>query len=107
MPAKTCDVSAFTCTSAGIDLGSDAGSWRLRAKENVGPIADWVPISDLNWSIAARHSTRAAEIEAVLNSSAHRWVMPATSNEKIASHAAMNRSVLFPKASPPGENPVS
>jgi hypothetical protein len=46
IPVKICEVTAFSCTSAGIERGSNAGSRRWPEKVKSGATAGWVPISD-------------------------------------------------------------
>jgi len=57
MPVKIGEVTALSCTSAGVDRGSAAGTrcWLTKAKS--GPRAGTVPSSARVWSSAARHST--------------------------------------------------
>ena len=46
IPVKICEVTAFSCTSAGIDRGSNAGRRRRPENVNAGTTAGWVPISE-------------------------------------------------------------
>jgi hypothetical protein len=67
MPLKICEVTPLSCTSAGIDLGSKALTWRRLAKAKLEAAAGAASSSERSWSITARHSTRTAEIEGVWN----------------------------------------
>src|SRR5882762_2449959 len=79
MPGKIGDVTAFNCTSAGVERGSDGQTRRCPENVNADATDGWVLISDLSASSTARHSTRTEEIAGVLNSSAARQVLPAIS----------------------------
>jgi hypothetical protein len=46
IPVKICDVTAFSCTRAGMDRGSNPGGRRRPKKVNAGATAGWVPISN-------------------------------------------------------------
>ncbi|WP_430649188.1 hypothetical protein [Bradyrhizobium viridifuturi] len=70
MPGNSGEVSAFSCTSAGMVRGSEAGTRRCAAKLKLEAMAGRVAISCRSWSSTERHSTRMAEIEGVRNSSA-------------------------------------
>ena len=46
IPANIAELIAFSCTSAGVERGSHAGTRRWLAKVKVEAIAGWVLISD-------------------------------------------------------------
>src|SRR5262245_16298749 len=70
MPRKISEVTALSCTKAGNERGSEAGTRRWLAKLKRDAMAGRALISWRNWSSTPRHSTRMAEIDGVLNSSA-------------------------------------
>ena len=101
MPVKICDVAALSCTSAGVERGSNAGNRRWPENVKADATAGCALISDRNSSRTARHSTRAAEIAGVLNSSALTPAATAGSRRKDASRCVTNRSALVPKCVAP------
>ena len=46
MPGKIGEVTAFSCTSAGVERGSQPGTRRWLAKVKADAIAGWVLISE-------------------------------------------------------------
>ena len=69
-------------------------------------IAGWVLISERSWSSTARHSTRMAEIEGVLNASAEAPIAVTGSKQKAASQRVSKRTAFVLNASPPGACPA-
>jgi hypothetical protein len=55
----------LSCSSAGIDRGSEAGTRRCSAKVKSEATAGTAPISLRIWSSTARHSTWTTEIAGV------------------------------------------
>src|SRR5258705_10827293 len=88
MPGKICDVTAFNCTSAGVERGSDGQTRRWPENVNAETTDGWALISDRSASSTARHSTRTAEIAGVLNSSAARQALPAINASSEANRRA-------------------
>ena len=48
IPVKICEVTAFNCSSAGVERGSYAGSRRWPENVKADATAGWVLISDLS-----------------------------------------------------------
>src|SRR5258705_11297573 len=92
MPGKICDVTAFNCTSAGVERGSDGQTRRWPENVNADVTDGWALISDRSASSTARHSTRTEEIAGVLNSSAARHAVPALNARTQANRRAPNRN---------------
>ena len=98
---------AFSCTSAGVERGSHAGTRRWPANVNREAIAGWVAISVRSRSRTARHSTRTAVIDGVLNSSAAAPVNPAGSKQRAASQRLSKRTAIVFNAIAPRRAPYS
>src|ERR1700710_2181803 len=90
MPENISDVTAFNCTSAGVERGSEGQARRWPENVNVDATDGWVLISDRSASSTARHSTRTEEIAGVLNSSAARRALPAISASSETNRRAPN-----------------
>src|ERR1700743_1852476 len=86
MPVKISEVTALSCTSAGIERGSDAGTRNWAAKEKLEAAAGAAESSERSSSSTARHSTRAVEIGGDWNSSAAAANVPAASTGRAASN---------------------
>src|ERR1700754_2994821 len=92
MPGKICDVTAFNCTSAGVERGSDGQTRRWPENVNADATDGWVLISDRSASSTARHSMRTEEIAGVLNSSAARQALLAVNANRQANRRAPSGS---------------
>ena len=102
MPAKADDVIAFSCTSAGIERGSHAGTRRWPANVNRVATAGCVLISERSCSSASRHCTRIAEIEGVLNTSAKAPVIVTESKQKAVNQRESRVTAFLFNAAPQG-----
>src|ERR1700744_3576735 len=86
MPVKISEVTALSCTNAGIERGSDAATRNWAAKEKLEAAAGAADSSERSSSSAARHSTRAAKTAGDWNSSAEAEAAPAGSSKRAASN---------------------
>jgi hypothetical protein len=107
MPAKIDELIAFNCTSAGVVRGSDGGIRGRLAKVKRDAIAGCGLISVRSWSRTARHSTRTAVIDGVLNSLAESPAMPAKSKQKAASQRLSKLTAILFNAIAPRRTPYS
>jgi hypothetical protein len=98
---------ALSCTSAGVERGSDAGTRRWPANVNREAIEGRVAISVRSWSRAARHSTLTADIDGVLNSLAAAPVNPAGSKQRAVSQRASKRTAIIFNAIAPRRARIS
>src|SRR5579871_3459747 len=107
MPAKIGEVTALSCTSAGMERGSEAVTRRWTEKVKSEATDGTAPISARSWSSTARHSTRAIETGGVMNASAANAGAPAGSVARTASDSLTNlKNPLVNRRSPAANSPA-